>query len=192
MNWYKRAQRYNNEYNNEYDDIPLEEDNLQSDYLPSQENLNIDREVVYHGGRRKFNINTDEIPSNGLFLSNDRQVAVANAMDISRYFKMKGLGADVSKIADDKIAVFYIDLKNPLVVDAGENSWLDIPIPEGMRDQVHESWETVDTDGIGELAKKNNYDGVVIKNVLEGKGASVVANTYIVFDKSSLIPIDNF
>jgi len=129
------------------------------------------------------------MPSNGLFLSDNREVAIVNAMDASRYWRMKSLGADVSRIASDKIAEFYVNLKHPFIVDAKSNNWLDIPIPDEMRKEVHETMDSIDIDSIGKWAKNNNYDGVIIKNVMEGKGAMSAGDTYIVFNKNLLIPV---
>jgi hypothetical protein len=190
VNWYKQSQleeEYFSQGKAEKNIYP--EDNFSLETQNNYQPTTVGREVLYHGGRRKFDINVHEIPSNGLFLSNQREVAVVNVMPAGRYWKMKSLGADVSRIAEDKIAEFYVDLKRPLIVDANGRDWLNVPIPQGMREQVFETMDSVDTDNIGELAKENNYDGAIIKNVVEGKGASIKGDTYIVFDKSSLIPV---
>lgn len=79
-----------------------------------------------------------------------------------------------------------LDLSKPFVVDAKGSSYLEIKTPKAMREFT--DWETVDTDLITDWAKKNGYDGVIIKNVLEGKGASTVADTYAIFDPSKFVP----
>lgn len=63
-----------------------------------------------------------------------------------------------------KIMPVYVRLDTPFIVNAEENSWNNIPRPKEMG----VGGETVGTDGIADWAKKNGYDGVIVKNVEEG------------------------
>jgi hypothetical protein len=207
MNWYKTAQsdsekEYLLREEKEYFSQTEVDENISSKNDSVSEISNNDpyikyqpetvgKEILYHGGRKKFDIEVDKIPSNGLFLSNQREVAVVNAMDAGKYYRMKALGADVSRISEDKIAEFYVDLKHPFIVDARGGSWLNVPVPDEMREEVYETMDSIDTDSVAEWAKKNNYDSAIIKNVVEGKGSMVEGDTYVVFNKNSLIPISH-
>jgi hypothetical protein len=60
-----------------------------------------------------------------------------------------------------------------------------------MIDSGFTKLKTVDTDLVAEWARKNHYDGVVFKNVLEGKGSGDTADTIAVFSKSSIVKTEN-
>jgi hypothetical protein len=86
-----------------------------------------------------------------------------------------------------------IFLENPFVVDAMGNRWSEIPIPPKMKkykvDKFHSSHPTrvVDTDLIVEWSHKKDYDGVIIKNVLEGMGNTEIADDYVIFDTNNVL-----
>lgn len=118
--------------------------------------------VVYHGGRsgiEMFN-NPDGRYKTGIFFTAD--VRVANL------FAGKGETYPV-----------YLTIKKPFIVDAKNVSYYWIDTPKEMVGYVTEDMDTVDTDLIAEWAFKNNYDGVIIKNVVEGRG-EVPSDVYIV------------
>ncbi len=121
-----------------------------------------------------------------VWLSTSKDVAGVNAGDPARWWRIKGLGGNPeSVIPIQRVAV---DIKNPFIVDAKGSSWLDIPTPPEMNDEVRIS--TIDTDNIADWAKLHGYDGTVIKNVIEGKGASVQADTIAAFNPSSIKSAD--
>lgn len=124
--------------------------------------------TVYHGGRVKFPELQKPLSKykSGYFFSTSEKVAKTNG---------------------PKVMQAKLDMQNPFVVDAKGESYSDIKTPIEMKEYVVESMTTVDTDLIAEWANKNGYDGVIVKNVIEGKGNTKEADTYIVFDKSQIV-----
>jgi hypothetical protein len=97
---------------------------------------------------------------------------------------------------DIKVAAVYSNILNaamvsfqkPLVVDAKEESWLDIPVPEELQYDA----AVLSTDEIVHLAKQSGgYDGVIIKDVFEGSGASAISTVYIPFHKTQFVQLTN-
>src|SRR5690606_27341452 len=106
--------------------------------------------VVYHGGR------------GGITAFNP-----PNAYRAGIFF------TDSAKAADDFGAggstyPVYLAMNNPFTLDAGDAYYSDLPKPAEMQD-----WDTRDTtttDLVAEWAAENGFDGVIIRNVLEGRG----------------------
>ena len=69
------------------------------------------------------------------------------------YNEYMGFGGDS---ANYKV---YLNLENPLVIDADGNNWDEIPVPW--------SDDLMTTRSIAEYAGENGYDGVMIKNVID-------------------------
>lgn len=64
----------------------------------------------------------------------------------------------------------YLDMKNPLVVDAEGGMWHDIPTKQlETLMNVHVPKATVSSDFIARLAKSRGYDGVHFKNMIDSK-----------------------
>ena len=142
---------------------------------------------LYHGGSRGFNTASEVTPPNdkytkGFFLSTSREVAAINAMPASKFYANT---ADIGyNQIGDKLTEFRADLKRPYIVDAKEEFYSAIQTPKEMKGWTDEL--EVDTDNIADWALENGYDGVIIKNVLEGKGAGEISDTYVIFDNKSL------
>lgn len=110
--------------------------------------------IVYHGGAKgitSFN-NPDGRYKTGIFFTGDNDIA-----------KAFGYGGQTYEV--------YLKLENPFVFDAGGNYYSAIPRPIEM--EKFATTEKVDTDLVAEWAFKNGYDGVILKNVLEGRGNKV-------------------
>lgn len=132
--------------------------------------------VVYRGGDITSPIKNDKYTV-GRFFTTSRQAATAFGTKINS-------------------AVLF--MKNPFTVDAKGEMYTSIATPKQMKSWVADTMDTVDTDLIAEWAYKNNYDGVIIKNVQEGgstgmmrdaNGYGVIpeqADDYIVFDNSQI------
>lgn len=107
--------------------------------------------VVYHGGRKGIEQfkNPDGKYKTGIFFAADKSVADAF-----------GQGGETYSV--------YLSIQNPFVLDAEGNYYSDIPTPKEMQDYA--VTDEVDTDLVAEWAFKNGYDGVILKNVLEGRG----------------------
>lgn len=64
----------------------------------------------------------------------------------------------------------YLNMKNPLVIDAGGNFWGEIPksaLEQAMG--VTASRPTLTSDQIARIAKQRGYEGVQFKNMLDSK-----------------------
>lgn len=126
-------------------------------YKSAEEFVKAQGEPVYHGGEKaltptdfKDAIKSFYADSRGaLFTSSDKQVA-----------EMFG------RVATE----LYPQLKNPLIVDAKNNNYYDIPIPKELRKHFYPGMKTTDTDSLVEIAQEMGRDGVIIKNVIEGSG----------------------
>jgi hypothetical protein len=142
---------------------------------------------LYHGGSKGFTTASEVTPPNnkytkGFFLSTSKGVAAVNAMPASKFYA-NAPDVGYSKIGK-RLTEFRADLKNPYIVDAQESSYAGITTPKEMKGWTDEA--EVDTDNIADWALENGYDGVIIKNVIEGKGAGEISDTYVVFDNQNI------
>ena len=95
----------------------------------------------------------------------------------------------------------YLNIKNPLVIDADFNYWDEIPIPEeleeGMQDFKEEDGNYATTRSFSGYAYENGYDGVIFNDIYDnGLYASseekVKSSTVaIVFDSNQIKSVDN-
>ena len=80
----------------------------------------------------------------------------------------------------------YLNLENPLVIDADKNNWDEIPVPW--------SDDLMTTRSIAEYANENGYDGVMINNVIDtglyGQRFDT-SNIAIAFDSNQIKNVDN-
>ena len=76
------------------------------------------------------------------------------------------------------VAPAYLDMRNPLVVDAGGNAWGEIP-REGLGELANRiSKKTLTTDEIARIAKAQGYDGVEFKNIMDAGPAGLGVDLY--------------
>ena len=74
----------------------------------------------------------------------------------------------------------YVNMKKPLIIDAKEESWLEIPSPiDGQPTQID--------DVADEVRGMKKYDGLVVKNVQDQAGW---ADQYIVFSQDQVWMVD--
>ena len=96
------------------------------------------------------------------------------------YNEYMGFGGDS---ANYKV---YLNLENPLVIDANKNNWDEIPVPW--------SDDLMTTRSIAEYANENGYDGVMINNVIDtglyGQRFDT-SNIAIAFDSNQIKNVDN-
>lgn len=78
----------------------------------------------------------------------------------------------------------YLDMQNPLIVDAEGHAWVDIPF-DG--DYVSSNW-------LVEYAQSEGYDSVIIKNVIDRGSADTELTSqddYIVFNSNQVKDVNN-
>ena len=98
----------------------------------------------------------------------------------------------------------YLNLTNPLEVDAGGNEWNEIQIPEEHREKFNKiifrinhpqkRVDTATTRNFAEYANAQGYDGVIFKNILDvgGYGGKYDPHTVaIAFDGSQVKSVAN-
>lgn len=95
----------------------------------------------------------------------------------------------------------YLNIKNPLVIEADFNHWDEIPIPEelkeGMQNFKEEDGDYATTKAFSGYAYENGYDGVIFNDIYDnGLYASsrekIEASTVaIVFDSNQIKSVDN-
>ena len=128
--------------------------------------------IVYHGDReniKKFNVPINKYVM-GFFTTTSK--------DVAKYF-------------GKQIYSMNLIMNKPFIIDAEDNNYLDIKVPKQMRKDIISTIETVDVDLISSWAYKNGYDGVIIKNVVEGNGNTKTSDVYIVFNEKQIINIQS-
>lgn len=123
--------------------------------------------LLFHGGRAeigKFNVPLNQYKK-GFFATTSARVANTFAFGGKQY------------TANRAIYPLFMVMENPLIINAKGAHYLDIRVPKSMRDHFYD--KTADTDGFAEYAYGQGHDGVIIKNVLEGSGASRVSDVHI-------------
>jgi hypothetical protein len=114
---------------------------------------------VYHGTNKKFNVFKEgegkEFKDRGIFFTDNRKVSDA-------------FGGDENTIEA------YLSMKNPLVVDAQGNHWLNIDFEGGK----------TNSDLLAGIARERGHDGVVLKNVKDPN--PLIGNSYIVFNPTQI------
>lgn len=75
----------------------------------------------------------------------------------------------------------YLNIKNPLIVDADKQSYYNIEF-EG---------KVTNASTIASIARKRGYDGTIIKNVYETDYENVLCTDYIVYEPNQIKNIDN-
>lgn len=108
--------------------------------------------VAYHGGRKGLSefADPDGTYKTAVFFTDEKAVAEAFAEKNGTVYESA------------------LDIKKPFVVDAQGAFYDQIALPKEMADYA--TTKTVETDLIAQWAFKNGYDGVVIKDVVEGRG----------------------
>lgn len=151
---------------------------------------------VYHGTHRggfdTFGRGRRYAP--GFFFSDDPKVAWTYA---------RTEGVPVLRTKKDRrdyepaLYEVYLQIENPLVVDANGGMWNEISVynlPRDLRDAVREAANdryasVLSTDSIAAAARSLGYDGLIIQNVVDDIGgeyglddSEYVSTIYVVFD----------
>ena len=90
----------------------------------------------------------------GTFLTDNKQIAEAFARG-------------------DTVLSLFAEIKKPLVIDAKGKGYISIPVPDNAPKWLKEKYSLdneLDADSITKNAFDHGYDGVVIRNVVEGVG----------------------
>lgn len=109
----------------------------------------------------------------GTFLTDNKQIAEAFARG-------------------DTVLSLFAEIKKPLVIDAKGKGYISIPVPDNAPKWLKEKYSLdneLDADSITKNAFDHGYDGVVIKNVVEGVGGPS-ATDIIVRDPSQIKSAD--
>ena len=147
------------------------------DYVPDSKELELNSEEDY----RKFFSSYGEyelVSENGEYvLTEDAGIYTA---EVARFAELKDvydefLAYKGLKQTSGNYKV-YLNLKNPLIADAKNNNWDEVPIPKEYLKDINESWdnpdpygylETATTRQLSEYAYNSGYDGVIIKNLYD-------------------------
>lgn len=119
--------------------------------------------IVYHGSKsRDITIfqTANANGTGGLYLSTNRSVAETFAGDGGKVYES------------------YVNLRKPLIIDAGGAYYDSIATPlEMVGSNYAFGGDTVDTNAIAAFARNAGYDGVIVKNVREvsGFGDDIIA-----------------
>jgi hypothetical protein len=95
----------------------------------------------------------------------------------------------VSVVYGKNINAFYLDFRNPFIMDCMGDSYHDLKNPF-IKGEEANGW---DTDSIVDYVKRKykKYDGVIFKNIFEGSGVAEFSNVYVTYNKNNIINITN-
>lgn len=115
-------------------------------------------QMVYRGASSKYDPLTNNISE------------ASKSADTGMWFSGSAPVANTYSGKLGHVSPAYLDMKNPLVVDAKGGMWHDIPTKQ-LEDlmNVHVPKATVSSDFIARLAKSRGYDGVHFKNMIDPK-----------------------
>lgn len=151
-------------------------------------------QVVYHGtpdGNFSVFDNSlsfsDNVVNSGFWFSNSKEL-------VEKYYAVDAWQNN------KEVKEVYLNIKNPLVVDAKNNDWNKIPADKKISENfkyenalTHKTVtpNTISTDNYAEYAKNNGYDGVIFSNIREGKVGEKPSTSYVVFNSNQIKNIDN-
>jgi len=99
-----------------------------------------------------------------------RQSQTGKGQDTGQWFSddpSVGTSYAGSRRQEGYVAPAYLDMRNPLVVNAGGNTWGKIP-REGLGELASRiPKETLTTDEVARIAKSQGYDGVEFRNIID-------------------------
>ena len=138
--------------------------------------------VVYHGTDTRASFN--KFKGVVHFFTENKDIAGDFGVDASMDKVRKG--RDFNEYADEKGYIGYkiyetfLSLQNPFIVDADNSEWDEIKTPKEMGGKGAKT-----TDQIGRWAKRNGYDGVVIKNTIDAN-SHIPISQYIAFNSTQI------
>ena len=116
--------------------------------------------VVYHGTSRYGEF--DSFKSNTYFSSNPDMASWYTSTDEewadNQWYRN-----------ENRTYACYLNLRNPLIVDAEDNIW----------DSIEFEGEETTTDNLIKIARERGYDGLIVKNVIEA--SSDFGDDYVIF-----------
>ena len=110
--------------------------------------------IYYHGSRNKIDTILDTVKSK---YAGDRNVLFLSSRK------------DTSTLFWPVVSKVYVSPKKPLIIDAKNKNYFEIPTPKIMKDMWFTSIESIDTDLAVEFVQKYDldYDSVLFKNIIE-------------------------
>jgi len=140
--------------------------------------------VLYHGtASAGFTVfDSDYTVANGIFFTDSLEVA-KNYSNSDIILNKENINDVEDKGLEYSNYQVYANIVNPLIVDAKGNYWDEI--------NVDFLDDTTTANELSEYARKNGYDGVIIKNVSDGEKTTRTATDVIVFDSNQVKLIDN-
>ncbi len=98
----------------------------------------------------------------------------ANRREVADIFAAPSMGH-----SDSRVYEVFVNLRNPLVIEANNARYFAIPRPEVMG----QGDSTVDTQQVAAFARDNGYDGVIVRDVNESE---VITDDVLVFEPSQI------
>lgn len=160
--------------------------------------------VVYHGSPNgKFNIFSSTKEEGGIYFSDNKLISQSYFIDYDNpnNYPIYSLPNDISYdnlIPSNEVYECFLNIRNPLSVDAHSNTWNKIPFNTGYSyytpDGRLKVSETSSTSQIAKYASKNNYNGVIITNIKDGandKALSIPSSTFIVYYSNQIKSTEN-
>lgn len=89
----------------------------------------------------------------------------------------------VAKTYGDNVRSFFLEMKNPLVVDADGRSFKELSFEDSK----------LDADDLSDIAKERGYDGLIIRNFYDSNtddGGDVIADHFTIFNPSQIKSAD--
>ena len=108
---------------------------------------------------------------------------------------------DDSAFPDKKgIYSVFLNLRNPVLLDAEGNPWNRLPYPEGMPKRTNPDFRPggrgsefyeASTDTVAAWAKDNGFDGVIFSNIIDGSYDKPLSTVYSAFRSNQIKSVDN-
>ena len=127
--------------------------------------------VVYHG----------TVAEKPFRVFNDRDIYLISKAPFAEQYTHRRGGIGVSPTMSGRVMPVFVNLENPLTMDANRRLWRNLIAP----------WPqdgTVTTEEVANYAREHGYDGVIIKNVRDNMfdDDRTYADDIIVFDKKNV------
>ena len=138
--------------------------------------------LVYSGAQNEINQFEDgqnAIKVGAAYFSNKPEVASAYALDPQRLPRGE---------RSPTVYPSYLDLRNPLVIDAKGSAWNKIKTDWPAYKEAVGDDSLASTDFLAYLAKKQGHDGLIVKNVKDNPNATItgVADVYVPFQAKQI------
>ncbi len=110
----------------------------------------------------------------------DKNIFLGNVFSSDKY--------NIASQYGNKLHEVYLSIKNPLVINAKNRNWADLPVPKKHKDVIKTYYNSISIDNLADYAKQLGYDGLIVNNVRDQYG---VGTQYVTFDPTQIKSVNN-